>query len=285
MSIKDILLHLDAGASATTRLDVAAGLAARFGAHLTALHCLDLPTPEAFSGYPAAFTELALAEEVASKLRAARLAEAKEVEGAFHERLRRDGLSGEWRIATTELVDLGDTVALHGRYADLIVVGQPDPSRPRAAGVPLTALMASGRPLLVVPFAGKFPTVGRNVVVGWNATPEAARAVGAALPLLHGADRVTVLAINPRRGIRGDGDLPAADLALHLARHGITAEAAHTVTGDLTEGDALLSYAADLGADLLVTGLYGHSPLRELAFGGVTRTLLEELTIPAFMMH
>ena len=94
-----------------------------------------------------------------------------------------------------------------------------------------------------------------------------------------------MLSINPRRGIRGDGDVPAADIALHLARHGIRAEAAHTVANDIAEGDALLSYAADIGADLLVVGMYGHSRLRELAFGGVTRSLLTEMTIPVFMVH
>ena len=145
--------------------------------------------------------------------------------------------------------------------------------------------MASGRPLLMVPFAGDFPVLGQDVLVGWNASAEAARAVNDALPILQRARKVTVLSVNPRRGIRGDGDVPAADIALHLARHGIRAEAAHTVVTDIGEGDALLSYAADIGADLLVTGMYGHSRLREMVFGGVTRSLLAEMTVPVFMAH
>jgi nucleotide-binding universal stress UspA family protein len=127
--------------------------------------------------------------------------------------------------------------------------------------------------------------VGHDVLVGWNATAEAARALNDALPILRRAHKVTVLSINPRRGIRGDGDVPAADIALHLARHGIAAEAAHTVATDIPEGDALLSYAADIGADLLVCGMYGHSRMREMVFGGVTRSLLTEMTLPVFMAH
>jgi nucleotide-binding universal stress UspA family protein len=145
--------------------------------------------------------------------------------------------------------------------------------------------MTSGRPLLVVPFAGSYEAVGHNVLVGWNGSGEAARAINDALPLLKQAKKVTVLAINPRHGIGGDGDVPAADIALHLARHGVTAEAAHTIASDISEGDALLSYAADLGVDLLVCGMYGHSPLRERAFGGVTRSLLTEMTVPVLMSH
>ena len=104
-----------------------------------------------------------------------------------------------------------------------------------------------------------------------------------ALPLLRACQKVTVLVINPERGIRGHGDLPAADICLHLARHGINAEAAHTVANEIGEGDALLSYAADISAALIVMGAYGHSRLREWAFGGVTRSLLRAMTVPVFM--
>ena len=117
------------------------------------------------------------------------------------------------------------------------------------------------------------------MLIAWNASRESTRAVNDALPLLAGATMVTVLAVNPRHGIKGHGDVPAADIALHLARHGVKAEAAHTVAKDISEGDALLSYAADLGVDLIVCGGYGHSRAREMVFGGVTRTLLREMTV------
>jgi nucleotide-binding universal stress UspA family protein len=285
MPVKDILVHLDATPRCDARVDLAVQLATRHDAHLTGLFVIDLPPPDMFYGFPAAFLDLQRAEDIVDRMRVVATAEAAKVEASFSDRLRREGLPGEWRLVEGLA---GQTVSLHGRYADLIVVGQPDP-RAAASGrpvdLPATTLAASGRPLLMVPFAGNFPTVGNEVLVGWNASAEAARAVNAALPILRHARRVTVLSINPRRGIGGEGDVPAADIALHLARHGIIAEAAHTVVTDIGEGDALLSYAADIGADLLVTGLYGHSRVREVVFGGVTQTLMTEMTVPAFMMH
>lgn len=285
MPFKDILVHLDASPRCDARVDVAAGLAARHEAYLTGLFVIDLPPPDAFYGFPAAFLDLQRAEDIVDRMRVTAMADAARVEASFRERLRRDGLQGEWRQVEGLA---GQTVALHGRYADFIVVGQPDPhaaSTGRPVEPPATTLASSGRPLLVVPFAGSFATVGDQVLVGWNASAESARAVNAALPILRRARRVTVLSINPRRGIGGEGDVPAADIVLHLARHGITAEAAHTIAEGISEGDALLSYAADIGADLLVTGLYGHSRVREVVFGGVTQSLMTEMTIPAFMMH
>lgn len=285
MPLKDILVHLDASPRSAARLDVAAGLAARHDAHLTGLAVVDLPPLGTLGSYPSAFGVSEQLDDVIGRIRELARAQAAEAEALFRARLARDGLSGEWRMAEGEA---GETVALHARYADLVVVAQPDPDGAgfgRAVDIPVTALLASGRPLLVVPYAGTFNVVGDNVLVGWNATPEAARAVNDALPLLRVAKRVTVLSVNPRLGIGGDGDVPAADIALHLARHGVTAEAAHTVAAEIGEADALLSYAADLGADLLVTGMYGHSRLREMMFGGVTHGLLREMTLPVFMAH
>ncbi len=285
MKLKDILVHLDATPRCNARVEVAAGLAARHGAHLTGLYVIELPPPDMFYGFPSAFIDLQRAEDIVDRLRASALAEALPVEAAFRDRVRRDGLQGEWRLVEG---DAGETVTQHGRYVDLVVLGQADTRAAvtgRPVDLPVTTLMGCGRPLLLVPFAGDFPVVGQEVLVGWNATAEAARAVNEALPILRCARKVTVLSINPRHGIGGDGDVPAADIALHLARHGITAEATHTVATDIPEGDALLSYAADIGADLLVTGLYGHSRVREMVFGGVTRSLLTEMTVPVFMTH
>jgi nucleotide-binding universal stress UspA family protein len=285
MAIKDILLHLDASPRSTARLDIALRLAAAHEAHLTALHVIELPPAAAFNGYPTGLIDVERVENMLADLRATRVAEAAEVEAGFRAGLIREGISGEWRVSEGEA---GPIVALHGRYADLIVLGQGEPAggpNRLAADIPVTDLMEAGRPMLVVPYAGSFPTLGRHALVGWNGSAEAARAINAAIPLLARAARVTVLSINPRRGLAGDGDLPAVDMALHLARHGIRAEAAHSVAPDIGEGDALLSYASDVGADLLVCGMYGHSRLRQQMFGGVTRSLLTEMTLPVFMSH
>src|SRR5206468_1617267 len=141
------------------------------------------------------------------------------------------------------------------------------------------------RPVLVLPYAGRFETVGRRVLVGWNARREAARAVHDALPLLRQAESVTVLAIDPVRGAHGHGEEPAADLALHLARHGLQVTARQTDSAGLDPADVLLNTAADEGADLIVVGGYGHSRVREVVLGGVTRRLLRTATVPVLISH
>jgi nucleotide-binding universal stress UspA family protein len=285
MAFKDILVHLDQGPRAPVRLNVAAGLARRSGAHLTAVYVIDIPSAEFFYG---AAMPLAAggAEQVVEQIRAEAVAAAAPMETAFNDALAREGLEGAWRLVEG---NLPATVSLHARYADLTVLGQANPYEPRDGvgtdAVVVSAVMTSGRPVLAVPFAGDFPSLGDHVLVAWNAGREAARAVNDAMPLLRAASAVTVLAVNPRHGINGHGDVPAADIALHLARHGVRAEAAHTVANDIPEGEALLSYAADIGADLIVAGAYGHSRARELVFGGVTRTLLAEMTAPVFLSH
>ena len=139
--------------------------------------------------------------------------------------------------------------------------------------------------MLAVPFAGDFPSLGERVLVAWNASREAARAVNDALPLLPVPNRSPCWRSTRSEGSAIHGDVPAADIALHLARHGLRAEAAHTVAQDIADGEALLSYAADIGADLIVAGAYGHSRARELVFGGVTRTLIAEMTAPVLFSH
>ena len=260
-------------------------LARRFEASLIGVQVIDLPSAEFFYGAAMPLVSGG-SEKVVDDMRAQASVAAGPVEIEFRERLRLDGLDGGYRLVEG---NVAATIALHARYADLTVLGQTNPYEPHDGvgrdSTAVTTVMSSGRPVLMVPFAGDFPTVGDRVLVAWNASREAARAVNDALPLLEKASLVTVLAVNPRHGIGGHGDVPAADIALHLARHGVRAEAAHTVANDIPDGEALLSYAADIGADLIVAGAYGHSRARELVFGGVTRTLLAEMTVPVFLSH
>jgi nucleotide-binding universal stress UspA family protein len=285
MALKDILVHLDSNARTELRLAAAASLARRHGAHLTGVYIIDIPSTEYFYGATMPFAGSG-PEQIVEQMRAEAIAAAGPVEARFRALLQQEGLEGEWRLVEG---NVPPTLSLHARYADLTVVGQPNPYEPRdhadRDAVVVTTLMSSGRPVLTIPFAGDFPVIGDRILVAWNASREATRAVADALPLLAHASSVTVLAINPRHGIGGHGDVPAADIALHLARHGVKAEAAHTVATDIPDAEALLSYAADLGSDLIVAGGYGHSRARELVFGGVTRTLLAEMTVPVLLSH
>jgi len=282
MALKDILVHLDTTTRCAVRLEAAARLAVQNGAHLTGLHVIDIPSANYFYGAAMPFVP-ANPEGIVERIRAEATEAAAPVEAAFRDCVRRNAIAGEWRMLEGTP---HTTVSLHARYADLTVVGQPNPDERQADdAVTLTTVMTSGRPVLAIPFAGDFPIIGEHVLIAWNASREAARAVNDALPLLTGAKQVTILAINPQRGLAGQGDVPAADIALHLTRHGVKAEAAHTVARDISDGEALLSYAADIGADLIVAGAYGHSRARELVFGGVTRTLIAEMTAPVLLSH
>jgi nucleotide-binding universal stress UspA family protein len=282
MALKDLLVYVDATPRSAARMELAARLAIQHNAHLTGLHVIDIPSANYFYGAAMPFVPTN-PEEIVERIRAEAVEAARPVETAFRECLRRNSIEGEWRLVEGPPPA---TVALHGRYTDLTIVGQPNREEPQDAdAVLVTTAMTSGRPVLAVPFVGEFPTIGERVLVAWNASREAARALNDALPLLLNAKQVTILAINPQRGVGGHGDVPAADIALHLARHGLKAEAAHTVARDIADGEALLSYAADIGADLIIAGAYGHSRARELVFGGVTRTLIAEMTAPVLFSH
>ena len=195
------------------------------------------------------------------------------------------GLSAEWRLVP-EGPDADP--ALHARYADLTILGQLDPDRGEAEMLrprPEQVTFASGRPMLVVPYAGHFETVGQRIVIAWNATREAARAVHDALPLLSAAETVIVLTIDAREGPeRAWRTARCGYLAAFGEARRQGASRAHRL-GRSSGGEVLLSRAADLGADLLVMGAYGHSRMRELLLGGVTRSLLHSMTVPVLMSH
>jgi nucleotide-binding universal stress UspA family protein len=208
---------------------------------------------------------------------------ARQAEARFHERARRHGVRAEWRVDEGDVVG---AVKLHARYADLTIVGQGldlKDAPGELAVLPQELALGVGRPVLVVPRYGAFERVGERVLIAWNGSREATRAVHDAIPILKEATRVTVLSIDP------DGEpqprTPSADIALHLARHGIAGEAASTSSVDIEVGDVLLSRAADLGADLIVMGAYGHSRVREMVLGGATRHLLQHMTVPVLMSH
>ncbi len=281
MSYKDLLVVLGSDAASRGRIDLAAALAERFAAHLVGLYPLPVPVAPSRLGY----YDPALLDPFFRELREKTQAEAERHREAFEHAASLRGLSVEWRV-----VDGGSESdpALHARYVDLTILGQLDPDHGESDALqprPEHVTLASGRPILVVPYAGHFATVGRRVLIGWNATREAARAVNDAMPLLAAADVVTVLTIDAREGPDAHGELPGADISLHLARHGVKAEIERTVSAGIPAGDVLLSRAADLGADLLVIGAYGHSRVRELLLGGATRSILRSMTLPVLMSH
>jgi nucleotide-binding universal stress UspA family protein len=278
MAYKTILVHVDESPQWPERFEVAARLAADFRAHLVGL-CL-LRKPE----LPGYIRSAEIAEMIAERARDAET-RVKKSRDMLLERLSRQGLSGECRIVEGEPQDLA---SVHGRYADLLVISQADPGAPNAAEAMRdiqSVIFAAGRPLLIVPYVGKAKTLGTHVLVAWNASREATRAVTDALPLLQRADKVTVMVVRPRSDAKAHGDVPGADIAAYLARHGVKVEVSAEEGEGIEVGELILSRVADLGVDLLVMGAYSHSRLREWILGGATRTMLESMTVPVLLAH
>ncbi len=281
MEYKDLLVVLDAAADTQGRIELAAAIAEQFAAHLAAIYPIPSPELPRSAGY----ADLAALEPIYREWRERALQEAERVREGFEREADRRGLKSEWRS-----VEDGWEAdpAVHARYADLTILGQRDPDSNEAALIrplPERVTLASGRPNLAVPYAGRFARVGATVLIAWNASREAARAVADAMPILRNAQSVTVLTIDAQPSPAGHGEVPGADIALHLARHGVTAQIERTISGEVPIGEVLLSRAADLGADLLVMGAYGHSRVRELLLGGATRSILASMTIPVLMSH
>jgi nucleotide-binding universal stress UspA family protein len=279
MMLKDILVHVDYPEQSNGALEAAIHLARRFNAHLSGLHVTSL------FHYVAAHDVwvAGLWEECKDDLRTA----AKRAQEQFEAATTRAGFLSDWHH-----VDGDPTYAIldYGRVVDLVVLGQP------AENVPLItreisdkAPLAMGRPVLFVPATGISGSLGKRVLVAWKNTREAARAVNDALPLLTQAEQVTVMAVDaPDRAATGEDnqiDAPCADIARHLARHGVKTEAKRDTTSSQSAGERLLDVAQRQGADLIVMGAYGHSRLKEIVLGGVTRHMLTHATVPVLMSH
>ena len=285
MALRDLLLHVDGTRASAAREDAALALAAAHEAHLVALYCIgDIPV-EGWAEWPA---------EVIDRHESEAGQRAREVLDRFARKAERAGVGFETRTAHAPANRISEALVLHARYADLVIVGQRDPDEWQAGDAPMIehVLLSCGRPVLVIPYIGA-PGQGREggarfgheVMVAWDAGRESTRAVNDALPILERAQRVQVLAVNPRKGDLHHGDEPGADIALHLSRHGIDVEAQAVEARDLGTADTILSRLSDRGSDLLVMGGYGHSRLREIVLGGVTRRILEHMTVPVLMSH
>lgn len=285
MQLRDLVVVLDSPSPRDAVLGVAISIAERFDAHLSGICPVDLLMPTKLDLTLNGYRGLVALAETASQLEAAARQKAASIEVGFRERLHRHGIRGDWRLAPVESMR---EITLWARTADLLVLGQPDPCRaPAAAARRLIedTLMATGRPQLVIPFATQTETLATNVLLGWNGSREAARAAHDALLVIAPGARLTILTIVPPRAALA-AEVPGAQIAEHMARHGMNVSVTQTVTGDdVSDADLLLNHAADMGADLLVVGGYGRSPTRELVLGGVTRGLLAHMTLPVLMSH
>ena len=277
MTYKTILVQLDPRTRGAAHLGLAFQLAGKFGAHLVGLYA---PGPARIPSYALAEAGPVLRQLVDQH----RADAARNAEKQFRDAAAKHGdARAEWRAAE------GDTAAalsLNARYADLVVAPQAEPTdEPESRMLPDEIVLAAGRPVLFVPYAGRFADAGRRVLVAWDGGREAARAVSDALPFLTKAESVEVSVFDPERASGKHGEQPGADIALYLSRHGVKVTVHRQSGAGYDVGAQILSRAADTAADLIVMGGYGHARVRQLVLGGVTRTLLESMTVPVLMSH
>jgi nucleotide-binding universal stress UspA family protein len=300
MVLRDIMVCLDTTPAGEGRLELGLNLAQASKAHLTAVYCvpeLHAPPPlPAGAGLPptilgpvspdgaAAIGGEPIPVPISAMPVLAEAEHAEAAEQRFRQELALREIDGEWRSLNRD--DLPELVQL-AKSADLVILGQ-HPANETEGLIwlrPDDVMIEVGRPVLIVPDAGSFERVGKRVLVAWDGTREANRALHDALPLLGGTQRVTVMHFGAQQADL-DRDRPWLERIIHhLARHGINAQPEESLHPALSVQDALLSRAADLAADLIVAGAYHHSPLRESVFGGVSRGLLDHMTVPVLMSH
>lgn len=282
MGLKDILVHIDtegAGAAGERRLGFALSLAAAHEAHLTAVAFALEPTipPMIMGEVPGTLLE-------GQRRRSLEVANA--AAAAFTEAADRAGIKNEVRVISCTESAAPPTLAVHGRTTDLTIVGQSETEDALAIRDLMTesALFESGRPVLVVPYIGPAEAKLDNIIVAWDGRREASRAANEALPLLVKAKSVSVVVVGGHAPSARGGE-PGADLALHLARHGVNVSVKQIGDAGIDVANALLSHAADAEANMIVMGGYGHSRLREFVLGGATRGIFGSMTVPVLMAH
>ena len=280
MAYKTLLSVTEFSESGTLEFDAAIALAQRFAAHLSVLVVGELP-PLPFYGYGAGGAQVWV-EENEERARALQAASHK-----IETMLASRDLSFDVRPRLTSVAGEDEVIGRHAIYADLTVMLRPrrgelgTVEKQTIDGV----LFDSGRPLLVMPDPAETRPVGRHVLIAWNARREAARALADAMPLIANAEAVTLLLVDPETGIEAHGEEPGADMALLLARHGLPVSVVTVAETEQSVANDILDKAAEVEADLIVMGAYGHSRLRENILGGTTREILETSDLPLFLAH
>ena len=275
MSYQTLLVHVDDSRRSEARVDFALDLAHKHNAHLIGLYvvCQDMFRPLLKRGDSLNLGKLET-QGIERKNRA-------------HERFvaaaERAGCRFEWQAPAGPALE---AATLYARHADLVIVGQEDLGDQAsyiARDFVEDLVMAAGRPVIVLPYAGRVASFGENVVVAWDGSREAARALADALPIVKRAHFVTVTTVEKHPG----RDEPAGfDVSGYLERHGVRAGFASIPRASgVSTGATLLNQLSDVHADLLVMGAYAHARARERVLGGVTHTLLETMTVPVLMSH
>lgn len=268
MAFKDILIHLDNTPQCSARLSLAINLARQYKAHLTGIYVISHPHYHSSD------------ENAAQK--------AAEAGSIFVSDTGQAGIQAKWLCIDWPVtgVNVSEVVKLHAYHKDLIIVGQTDYSSTATdvpADLPERLIRDAGRPVLVVPYAGMFKSVGERVMVAWKPGRESVRALNDAMPFLLDSHHVSIQGVySPSAGGNFDS---GTSICSHLARHGIVAGFARFMAADIPIGDVLLTQAWEDGCDLLVMGAYTHNRRGVLTLGPVAQHILKHMTMPVLMSH
>jgi len=267
MEFKDILVHIDSTPQCAKRVELAIHLARRHDAHLSGLFAIHQYAPR----------------------RESRKKQAIAAGEAFREAAAKEGVAVDWILADREAptVDMAEIINHYAHLRDLVIVGQSAPERRREAppaDLPQRVVFGSGRPVLIVPSAGTFTTVGSRSIVAWRGGRASARALNDSLPLLKTSQKIYALTIKT-----SDDLFPhptaGSDICSHLERHGLSCVGKEISAADIPVANILMNFAWEKGCDLLVVGVHAQAIGEKLLLGPVGRQLLKDMTLPVLMSH
>lgn len=273
--VRDILVNLATHTKNDRARDYALSLAEKFDAHVTGTafaYAPIIPVMIGIEGLPAEYID----EERAANEKAAQAAK---------ERFLQASTSGRCEAYSPSVTISGAAhlFAKMGRNYDICIVEQTDQETTQYDSIIEAALFDSGRPVLVVPYIHDKPAKFDTALICWDGSKPAARALADAMPFLHKTKRIHVITVAEAKKITEE--FPGAEIAKHLSRHGLAVQTKKITVEDVDIANTILSHAADIDADFLVMGAYGHTRLREFVFGGVTAQILTMMTLPTLMSN
>jgi len=275
--IKDLVVNISGGETRDVTADYAISMAKAFGAHVVGVAFIYEPVipGSLLGGIPTDLIEVQREENAKG---------AKAAVASFEAASRAAGVSAETRLLDASVAGASDLFGRIARRFDIAVVGQAQREQGVSEELLIEgALFGSGRPVVVVPQVQDKPVTLDRVMICWDGSRPAARAIGDAIPLLERAKGIEIVVVTGERD--KSGEITGANMKRHLARHGITVEIKRIAAGNADVQSAILAHAKDSGADFLVMGGYGHSRLREFILGGVTRSILKSMPVPVLMSH
>jgi nucleotide-binding universal stress UspA family protein len=280
MAYKTILVCLTTEVNAERLTKAACLLARKFDAHIIGLH-----TMQAMQTHPG--VAVYLSPEAIKMFTEAQSRQAEKIREIFLRESGEADIAGEWKLVNADSDSAGDRLVEHARFADLVVMSQADPETDRSdqADIHREVIEGCGCPVLVMPIAGTFTSIGKKVMIGWSATREAARALHDAVPFMEDGGEATIMWVaHARKGSKHLSQTADA-VAVSLGRHNVKTTVSHWQNTDLAIGDALLNEAYESGSDLIVSGAFGHSRFYDFVIGATTTHLLEHMTLPVLFSH